>query len=237
MPGNAEERRGFNFFLCNTAAELSGYYDSPFWEHLILAASAQKPSLRHAVLAIGALHESFSRKRLMPPTPSAEEDQNTEFAMKQYAKALCTLRKSLSSGKEEPLTALMSCILFVCFDSLRGYFESAIVHLHSGLKILRDMRGSSTVNHIIEDNIAPLFHRLSIQSIIYMEIRSAHDRTLFARELMDISPKEMVIPDEFESLEEARNTLNQATNGLFGAYYMWELVHFPLLLFPIYMLI
>ena len=221
IPGDAEEKRGFDFFLWNTAAELSGYYDSSFWGKLILAASAQKPSIRHAVIAIGALHEDFSRKRLVPSTPSAE-DQKTQFALNQYAKAMGALRRSLASGKEESLTALMSCILLVCFDSLRGWFESAMVHLQSGLRILRDMRRSSERNHIIEDNIAPLFMRLSIQSIIYVDTRSTHDQTAFARELMDVSGKEIVISEDFESLEEARNSLNQASDGLFRAFYMWE---------------
>ncbi|KAH8648211.1 hypothetical protein BGZ60DRAFT_390695 [Tricladium varicosporioides] len=230
VPGNAGEKRGFDFFLRNTAAELSGYYDSSFWEKLILAASVQKPSLRHAVIALGALHEDFSRTRLVPSIPSVE-DQKPQFALNQYTKAMGALRRSLSSGKEEPLTALMSCILFVCFDSLRGRFESAMVHLQSGLKILRDMRRSSTGNHIIEDNIAPLFMRLSIQSIIYVETKSTHDKTAFARELMDVLGKEIVISEEFENLEEARNALNQAANGLIRAFYMWD-VGLPVALQP-----
>lgn len=97
-----------------------------------------------------------------------------------------------------------------------------MVHLESGLRILRDMKRSSTENHIIEDNIAPLFTRLSIQSIIYADTRSTHDQIAFARTLANISGKDIVIPDEFESLEEARNALNQAADGLIRAFYMWE---------------
>ncbi|KUJ15590.1 uncharacterized protein LY89DRAFT_720109 [Mollisia scopiformis] len=222
IPGNAEEKRGFDFFLQSTAAELSGYYDSSFWENLILAASAQKASLRHAVIALGALHEDFSRKTLKSSSTLSVDDQKSQFALNQYAKAIGALRRSLSSRKEEPITALMSCILFVCFDSLRGWFESAMVHLQSGLTILRDMRWSSTENHIIEDSIAPLFVRLSIQSIIYVDAKSTHDRTDFARKLMDAYGKEMAIPEEFESLEEARNAFNQAADGFFRANYMWD---------------
>ncbi|MCJ1437153.1 hypothetical protein MMC27_006538 [Xylographa pallens] len=231
IPGNAEEKRGFDFFLRYTAAELSGYYDSSFWEKLILAASAQKPSLRHAIIAIGALHEDFSRKRLAPLTPSAE-DQKTQFALSQYAKAMGALRRSLSSGKEELFTALMSCILFVCFDSLRGWFESAMVHLQSGLRILRDLRRSSKGNHIIEDNILPLFTRLSIQSIIYVDTKSTYDQTGFARQLIDVSGEEITISEEFKSLEEARNALNQAANGLFRVFYMCD-GDLPVVLQPI----
>lgn len=218
-PGNSEEKRGFEYFLQNTAAELSGYYDSSFWSKLILAASAQKPALRHAVVALGALHEDFAQKGLVF---TGGKDQKSEFAVKQYAKAMGALRKSLASEKEEPLTALMSCILFVCFDSLRGYYESAMVHLESGLQILREMRRSSTVDHMVEDKLAPLFVRLTMQSIIYVETRSEEDQADFARGLANLSGKEIVIPDEFESLEVARNALVQAVDGLFRALYLWE---------------
>ncbi|KAH7319427.1 hypothetical protein BKA65DRAFT_102129 [Rhexocercosporidium sp. MPI-PUGE-AT-0058] len=220
MSGNAEEKRGFDFFLRNTAVELSGYYDPSFWGKLVLAASSQKPSLRHAVIALGALHEDFSRKRLGPSTPS-DEDQGNQFALNQYAKAMGELRLSLSSGKEEPLTALMSCILFVCFDSLRGWFKSAMVHLESGLRILRDMK-SSGKDRLIEDNIAPLLTRLSIQSMIYVETKCAEDKAAFSRRLMDAFGKDVAIPKEFECLEEARNALNHAADGLFGVFYLWD---------------
>jgi hypothetical protein len=221
IPGNTEEKRGFDFFLRNTAAELSGYYESPFWKRIVLAASAQQAALRHAVIALGALHEDFSRKMLVPLTPS-EESQKHQFALNQYAKSMTALRRSLKNEKEEPLTALMSCILFVCFDSLRGWYESALVHLQSGLEILRDIKKSSTRNHIIEDNIVPLFMRLSMQSIIYVEARSPYDKINFARKLMEVSGREILNSKAFGSLEEARKALDQAANGLFRAFYMWE---------------
>ncbi|KAM0163571.1 hypothetical protein ACHAPG_001097 [Botrytis cinerea] len=229
VPGNAEEKRGFDFFLRNTAAELSGYYDSSFWGNLVLAASTQKPSLRHAVVALGALHEDFSQKRLHS-APSLE-NQRAQLALNQYSKAIGALRRSLSHGKEEPLTALMSCILFVCFDSLRGHYESSMVHLQSGLGILRDMRKLSTGNHIIEEKITPLFRRLSLQSIIYVETKSLHDKMSFVEKLIDISGKDIVIPEEFKSIEDARNALDQATDGLFRTFYMLDRA-IPIILQP-----
>ncbi|TVY69017.1 putative transcriptional regulatory protein, partial [Lachnellula suecica] len=218
IPGNAEEKRGFDFFIGNTAAELSGYYDTSFWEKLILAASAQTPSLRHAVIGLGALHEGFLRKGLAPSS-SSNGDPKAQLALNQYAKAMGELRRSLAKGKEEPLTALMSCILFVCFDCMRGWFESAMIHLESGLKILQDIRSSSSKNRIIEDNIAPLLMRLSIQSIIYVGTRSPDDQKAFARQLTDVFGKAIVVPEEFESLEEARKALEQLVDGLFRTNY------------------
>lgn len=123
IPGTAEEKRGFSYFLHNTAAELSGYYDSSFWESLLLQASTAEPALRHAVIAIGALHESFANKLLDYSPDSIERG----FSINQYTKAIGHLRRSLAAGNQQPLTALMSCILFVCFDSIRGHLESAMV--------------------------------------------------------------------------------------------------------------
>ena len=125
IPGSTEERRSFSYYLNNTASEFSGYYDSTFWKQLLLQAAMGEPALRHAVIGIGSLHESFANKRL-DYSPDAIE---RGFAINQYSKAIGHLRRSLSTGVQEPLTALMSCILFVCFDSIRGHFESALVRI------------------------------------------------------------------------------------------------------------
>ena len=125
IPGSTEERRSFSYYLNNTASEFSGYYDSSFWKKLLLQAAMGEPALRHAVIGIGSLHESFANKRL-DYSPDAIE---RGFAINQYTKAIGHLRRSLSTGVQEPLTALMSCILFVCFDSIRGHFESALVRI------------------------------------------------------------------------------------------------------------
>jgi hypothetical protein len=216
IPGNPEEKRGFQYFLKNTAVELSGYYDESFsfWGHLLLQASSSEPSLRHAVIAIGSLHEDFSKKIL-------KYSSGSQFANKQYTKAISALRRSLSTGTHAPLTALMSCILFVCFDSLRGHFTGAMVHLQSGLRILRDLRERGAVDKMIEDTIVPIFMRLSLQSILYIDTRGNGDRQAFATELM-LCRQDQGVPECFESLEEARNCMNQAADGLFRMLYMCD---------------
>jgi hypothetical protein len=219
IPGNAEEKRAFSYFLTNTAQELSGYFSSSFWEKLILQASSSEPALRHVVIAIGSLHEEFSQKRL------EYSEQSTGFAMGQYTKAIGHLRRSLENGKQSTLAALMSCILFVCFDSVCGHFTAAMVHLQSGLRILRDVRNRPLPLHekfMIENTIAPLFNRLSIQAILYVDTSSPDDRRAFASELMKTNEKDTLVPDVFSSLEEARNIINQSADGLFRMFYMCD---------------
>lgn len=221
IAGNKEERRGFEFFLSNTAVELTGYFDSSFWERLLLAASSQKPALRHAVIALGSLHEDALQKRQQCSSES-ENARNMHFAALQYAKAIRALRTSLSEGREEPLTALMSCILFVCFDSLRGSFESAMIHLRSGHKVLQETRRSTGRDHIIDNYISPLFHRLSVQSIIYVDALSSKEKIYLASEMENDLESGDLILEDFNSLQEARNALNEVMDGLFGTYRKWE---------------
>jgi len=217
IPGNAEEKRGFQYFIKKTAPELSGYFDSSFWESLILQASSSEPSLRHAVTAIGSLHEDFNKHLLKYST------ENTGFAINQYTKAIGHLRKSLATGKHGTLTALMSCILFICFDSIRGHFTAAMVHLQSGLRILRDARARKSIDeHIIEETIAPLFMRLSVQAIIYLDTRNTSERRAFVEELMKTSFRSSDVTDTFETIEDARNGINDAMEGLFRMFYFCD---------------
>jgi Fungal specific transcription factor domain len=199
--------------------ELSGFYSSSFWEKLILQASTTEPALRHAVISIGALHEEYNNGTLKYDIDSTAP----AFAVSQYTKAIGHLRKCLANGKQAPLTALMSCILFVCFDSLRGFFTSAMIHLHSGLKILRDLRFESAAeNHIIEEDLAPLFNRLSLQSVLYVDTRTAEIRRDFVAQLSYIRSKDEEVPEAFETLEDARTSLNQAADGLFRVFYLCD---------------
>ena len=111
MVGNAQEKRGFHYFITQTSPELCGFYETGFWEYLVLQTSAVEPALRHSVIAIGALHEEFAARRL--EQSSGLESKGIAFATNQYAKGIGHLRRSLATGKQKPLTALMSCILFV----------------------------------------------------------------------------------------------------------------------------
>jgi hypothetical protein len=81
------------------------------------------PALRHVVVGIGSLHEAFANNRLDYSPGNTERS----FATKQYTKAFGHLRRSLAAEIQHPLPTLMACVLFVCFDSFRGYFASAMV--------------------------------------------------------------------------------------------------------------
>ncbi|PVH86982.1 hypothetical protein DL98DRAFT_480974 [Cadophora sp. DSE1049] len=221
LPGSAQEKRGFQYFISQTGTELTGFYSSDFWEKLVLQASAAEPSLRHAVIAIGSIHEEFANRRLTYCT--SQVSKGHAFAVNQYVKAIGHLRRSLADGTQAPLTALMSCILFVCFDSLRGHFVSAMAHLQSGLRILRDLKSKSAADeHAIATEIAPLFLRLSIQAILFIDTRPTPERRKMVTELAHVSSRTLPIPEVFETLDEARNCMNVVANSLFRMTYLLD---------------
>lgn len=72
---------------------------------------------------------------------NASSDANAQhrFALQQYAEAVTHLKKRLAQDGERAVDfALLTCFLLVVFEFLRGYDNGALLHLGSGLKILRE---------------------------------------------------------------------------------------------------
>jgi hypothetical protein len=95
--------------------------------------------------------------------------------------------------------------------------------LQSGLRILRDFKSKLAGDeYTIANSLGPLLIRLSIQAVLYIDTREASDQKLFAAELMEVNMQEIHIPESFESLEEARDSMCQAASGLFQMFYMCD---------------
>jgi hypothetical protein len=106
-----QERRCFEFFRQRTAPQLSGTFESPFWTHLLLLATHHEPAVKHATIALGALHECFEQRL------SNQAEANFRFALQQYVRAIGLVTKPIRErGKQATDVALMTCVLFVCFE-------------------------------------------------------------------------------------------------------------------------
>lgn len=126
-----DELRAIDFFHHRTAPGLASYFDAEFWTRLVVQMSYVEPSIRHAVVALGSLHEQReeSAKKMLPlmghsleaeplglsmPLPKTRppSDENP-LAIAQYNKAITHLARRLSSEGSVEVT-LLACILFVC---------------------------------------------------------------------------------------------------------------------------
>ncbi|KFY62501.1 hypothetical protein V496_04563, partial [Pseudogymnoascus sp. VKM F-4515 (FW-2607)] len=131
LPGTPSERHSFNFFHSHTAPQLRGLFSSPFWSQHVLQASLREGAIWHAAVALGALHGGF-------------EDAKTGgegFAIKQYIKAISCLTRPGAEKRVD--VALIACLLFTCFESLRGHHSPALLHLDNGINLLLELQSYS----------------------------------------------------------------------------------------------
>lgn len=158
------ERRSFFFFQDRTASQLAGLFASDFWDCLLPLSAHYHPAIRHAVVALAALHERFENDDNSILSSNYDIAQGG-FALQQYNRAIGCLIKPVKDGGDQRLdVALITCILFACFEvfhpvvaafraygleaykcahcqqTLRGHYGSAISHVQNGVKIISSIK-------------------------------------------------------------------------------------------------
>ncbi|KAF4290227.1 hypothetical protein CNMCM8686_001399 [Aspergillus fumigatus] len=125
-PGTREERQYIEFFCTRTSRALSGFFDSDLWQYLLPQLSHSEAGIRHAAIALGALHQHLHRvlsKGKCDPAASKITPQNEYFIIQQYNSAIRHLVAQLSSTTSHhvPHLTLISCCLFVSLEILSGH--------------------------------------------------------------------------------------------------------------------
>ena len=175
-----QEGQYFQVFRTHTASELSGFFDSEFWTRSVLQESHSEASIRHAVVALGALYKTLEKASESPPgSPDGNYSGDTvpnhfNFALQQYGKALRRLRESIQDSEtRSQRTILISIVLFTCFQSFMGDHKAAICQIQSGLRLLEERRQESRQplirrrDDVVEDELVQMFTRLAIQAKSY----------------------------------------------------------------------
>jgi hypothetical protein len=218
LAGDQEERRAFHFFRSNSVMALQGYFDSEFWSRLVLQASHTEPTIRHAVIALGSLHETTQNEDSAILKSGAAYDK---FALQQCNKAIANLNQELGiRGQQSIEVLLMSCVIFVCFETLQGNYESALTHMESGVRMYRNWQAenskpgpgiSSGRHHTIDKEIAQIFSRLNLQVLMFPDthLLGRNFYTTNLNPLIDQPPK------TFSSLKEAKDRLDNCMGYIF----------------------
>lgn len=220
----------FQLFRSHTANELSGYFDSVFWSCLVLQECHSQDSIRHAVVALGALYKTLEKHSESPPSspnPSADPVDTAmghwQVAVKSYSSACTALVGVSGSDSSANRTRLMASVLLACFDSFIGDHKQAIVQIQTGLKLLAELRAQrrrsflSNSEEPVEDEIIQMFTRLAIQAKSYdmafhfpkpyvvQLIQPSVDASSPTSEgSSPVSLHQEPLPDQFASLYEAR---------------------------------
>ncbi len=114
--GSEQERRCFYFFCSRTIVRLSGFFVAGFWNRWVLQAFHHEPAIRHAVIALGSIHERFDSGDVSV-LRSNQDTTRGGFALEQYNHAIRHLIEPAANGTRPAVdVCLISCILFACFE-------------------------------------------------------------------------------------------------------------------------
>lgn len=171
---NQKEARSFQYFLEKSAFLTSMYQISTarFWTTLGPQTSHAHPSVRHMLIAIASLQESFYHS--YDPTACRDLAKTALlYALEQYSKAVKAL--AAPSSVEVPNEIVLTCcILFTTFETFQNHGFLATMHTSSGLKILlqhitSEERSRTMKSSIIHDQLIPIFQRLGIDACAFTD--------------------------------------------------------------------
>lgn len=215
------ERHSLNFFVNFSAPQMAGFFDSSFWQRMVIQTSYHEPAILHAITAIGALHECIMQRAFADETRKARA---IEFALNQCNKAISCLTASETSATGIDYTrrsqktpnsrlALTTCVLFTCFEAMQGRCDSAVNHALQGRRLLEatGRHNVSSMSPSEEDDLEqmrPIVERLEVQATALLDKGR--------RPEIDTTDQTPILPpiDYVFSLDHAHNTLHTALNSV-----------------------
>ena len=138
------EVRCLSYYHRVVAPSLARSPDDTFWAVHVPQVLDREPAARHAVLAIGALHEGFDATLLKRASSvlygltgltgrsdmSADVSAACAFALQHYNSAIRIVLEDRISSEEALLTV---SLLFTCIELLQGSTDAAATHCQHGL--------------------------------------------------------------------------------------------------------
>ncbi|CAG8908949.1 unnamed protein product [Penicillium egyptiacum] len=206
-----EEQLCFDWLIKRTAKKFAGLFPSDFWETLIFQASAQEPAVRHAIIALSSAHR-FQERYAAGPNKYDEEC----FTLQQYNKAIQHLRLNTTNNGYSLRVALITCMLFITLEFMRGQYQMGNAHLQYGMKLLSDISApwppSSMVPTILSPEEDFAYHAL-VDAYVRLGIHSAMFGHVPSHVyLVTKDPRTTSLPYVFSSLLEARRSLDDLLN-------------------------
>ncbi|CAF3571781.1 unnamed protein product [Fusarium graminearum] len=219
---NTHEKLYFDWFKRRTSTKISATFSSGFWNTLVFQAGSREPAVMHALLALSSAHKKgVVEMGAHRNSPGAEMNQQEQFTLQQYVKAIGHLQPHFSAkDRASCRVALITCIVFVCLEFFRGHFATAQLHLKNGLDILAHMQGLHDASSGIlalkpcqettDTWIVEALSRLHIQVELFRHLY--HHSCVILR---PASYPQDTTPDRFDNLNDAWKGLELVYNQIF----------------------
>jgi len=145
--GSTQERRAFHRFVVCTVPAFTGASESGFWGSLVLKVGQEDSVIRNAIIALSTLHEDY-QERGGKYDPRIIKQQGHQHAVQLYTQSLHQVQERLSDNTRSNVTlAIISSILFVCFEVLQRNNMNAVLHYQAGMReTIRQMKLQEDAN-------------------------------------------------------------------------------------------
>lgn len=213
-----EDNREYSYFLYfqeEAAIDVSGPFDRGLWNHVIIQASWNEPSLSGLVASLGALYKAGCSKSVT--LSKGEKNPHQQYAFQQYGQALKNIKMRVSANQNDDTIriALIASLLIYCFENFYGELDAALEHLEGALRLMhkqltqcrrryKHSENSSPTSALDDDLVAAFFRLdsglLSRDSISRAEMNGSRLGMNYLEEICEV-------PERFNTISEARSYL------------------------------
>ncbi|KAH6642151.1 hypothetical protein C7974DRAFT_384930 [Boeremia exigua] len=143
--------RYLEFYHQCAVPSLSGRFDRDFWSKTSLQMAHAEPAVRHAVIALGYLNQTESGSLKHARSKFQVVNGNNVF-LHHYNQAVRKLVSRMAEPSYSPEIGLVTCLLFVCIEFLRGNYCTGFTHMTNGLSLIREWQQQRRVDSPLEDS-------------------------------------------------------------------------------------
>lgn len=183
--------------------------------NFILQASQTDDAIRSAVIAIGSMGQRLRVNNVLT-FDDEEANAHQEFARVYYCKALKSLQTQMRDDPTRIVNlAIISCFLFTIFEFLQGNDTGALVHLQSGLKILRRenaLRKITIGQDFLRQEITRIFCIMDKAATRWLGAKNLQTPAVLPLDNLEPAPTSL---DHFLNLDEAAGSLNYQINRMY----------------------
>nr|POE50136.1 mitochondrial import inner membrane translocase subunit tim54 [Quercus suber] len=203
---NALERRTLHFFRDKTVQCIKGYFADPVWDRLVLQLCHSEPAIRHAVVALGALHEERDLRMSQNDQGCDSSIVKNSFPTAEYSRAIRDLQVLLKTVNFSLEQVLICALVFVHFESMRESFIPALMHIENAIKLLKQSTPHERRN--LEPAIIRALMRMDVQSSTWLGTRRP------GLSSYTLNATDGVIPTIVNNLTLARDLVGTSTGRL-----------------------
>lgn len=207
LPGDARDTHYYVWFFTNAVGDfvMSHSFSTAFWHKMFQLPSQTADCVRHAVVALGAVHWQFSRHDplLSSSSSSSSTASLNQFALQHYNQAISSLVKARDTP-HDMVTTVTCCFLFILIESLRGDFSEALRHLEAGMTILASHQPAMSLPTREIQELASMFSAISGQVGLFSETRLFPDLSHFQLPMKKYKRRSV----ELRDLDEAEDDLH-----------------------------